>query len=111
MDAGDVHTETFTNSQGWTLVRVTHVPTGRSVERARDAALQSPVQAQTECLEELRRVLGDDDDRHGGGEGGEPAEVVSRAEFEALAARVVALEEALAPGGVGATIRPLPSPS
>lgn len=92
MDAGDVRTETMTNSQGWTLVRVTHVPTGHSVERPRDDRLQSPVQAQTECLEELRGIVASGDPSPGTHDEGPVADVVSRREFEALADRVTALE-------------------
>jgi hypothetical protein len=76
---------------------VTHVPTGHSVERARGDRLQSPVQAQTECLEELRLVVASGDPSPRGVEE-TPApdrRPVSRDEFEALAARVAALERAV----------------
>jgi hypothetical protein len=56
-DDREFHTETFSNARGWTAVRVTHVPTGAAAERARTDGLRSAVQAQRECIEELRAVL------------------------------------------------------
>lgn len=92
VDSSELHTETFTNSQGWTVVRVTHVPSGVFAERERSQQLASSVQAQSECIAELRDSVGRTS----------PVEVtpddeapVSRAEFEALAARVAALESQL----------------
>lgn len=94
LDQADLHTESFSNSKGWTAVRVTHGPSSTSVERSRSPKLQSPVQAQKECMEEIERILAQDpsatsqiENSPGGG-----APVVSRAEFDALAARVAALE-------------------
>jgi len=107
----DLRTETFTNARGWTVVRVTHVPTAMVAERKRSAALASPVQAQRECIDELRRALAGGAGQPGGGESGARAPgavesgegeapapvtlVVSREEFDKLAARVARLERRL----------------
>ena len=92
LEVRDLQTETFSNAKGWTVVRVTHVPTSLAVERTRSDALRSAVRAQQECMTELDRLLSGElpqqDDR-----GDEP---VTRAEFEALAARVARLESRLA---------------
>ena len=91
LDPADLNTETFTNSRGWTLVRVTHVPTGVSAERERTRDRDSPVGAQAECIDELKVALATR-------QGTEPPpsdserSPVSRAEFEALEARVRELE-------------------
>ena len=102
LDTSDFHTETFTNSQGWTVVRVTHAPSGERAERERSKQLASSVQAQSECIAELRDRLGPQRDAdvialtpdrpaHRSQSGTD----VSRAEFDALARRVAALEEQL----------------
>ena len=95
LDAADLKTETFTNSQGWTVVRVTHLPTALAVERSRSKELQSPVHAQSECVREL-------EGRVARGESGTvpaatpaqaaPAPAVTREEFDALVERVARLE-------------------
>jgi len=92
LEHADLHTESFSNSRGWTTVRVTHTPSSVWVERSRTSGLQSAVQAQKECIEEIEGILAQDLP-------GEPAEraveqsrAVTRAEFEALVARVAALE-------------------
>lgn len=92
IESADLQTETFTNSQGWTLIRVTHLPTGTSAERERSATLDSSVQAQTQCIEELRERITSAPEAPT--EPGEPAPV-TREEFQALAARVAALEARL----------------
>lgn len=93
-DHADLHTESFSNSKGWTAVRVTHGPSSTSVERSRSPKLQSPVQAQKECMEEIERILAQEASETPQMENflGDGAPVVSRAEFDALAARVAALE-------------------
>jgi hypothetical protein len=92
-DESDFQTESFSNARGWTAVRVTHVPTSTVAERARTDSLRSAVQAQRECIDEIRRVLG--------GEPSEPppAASVSREEFDGLAERVARLEREI--GGTG----------
>ena len=91
LDPADLNTETFTNSRGWTLVRVTHVPTGVSAERERTRDRDSPVGAQAECIEELKAALAtrqsEAPSRSDPGHG-----PITRAEFEALEARVRELE-------------------
>jgi hypothetical protein len=96
IEAGDLHTETFSNARGWIAVRVTHRPSALVVERERTNALRSAVQAQKECVEEIRELL------HSGaspapeaasGPRRAPLGLVPRAEFDRLAARVAALEE------------------
>jgi len=101
LDQADLDTETFSNSRGWTAVRVTHRPSSIRVERSRSRELPSAVQAQKECIEEIERILSRD--------GAEEPEVdapaqghehhVSREEFEALVARVAALECGTGLGG------------
>jgi hypothetical protein len=111
----DLHTETFTNSQGWTIVRVTHLPTSTFVERTRSELLVSPVEAQSQCIKELKKKLAR---RSPSDVPSRPKETataetaiadaeraprptavesvvtdVSRAEFDALAARVARLEK------------------
>ncbi|MDQ3640798.1 MAG: hypothetical protein M3450_04825 [Actinomycetota bacterium] len=51
-DQADFHTDSFSNSRGWTTVRVTHTPPAIWAERSRGAELQSAVRAQKECIEE-----------------------------------------------------------
>ena len=96
LDSADLQTETFTNARGWTVIRVTHLPTSLSVERTRGEGLESPVQAQTECVKELRRRL---DGLVAAGPAPQPssdeAAPVTRAEFEDLLARVAQLERRL----------------
>lgn len=94
IDASELHTETFSNSQGWTVVRVTHLPSGLAVERTRSKDLQSPVQAQTQCIAEVKERLGRRDLPPAAPTKSD-ADVVSRAEFESLAMRVEELERAL----------------
>ena len=94
-EPGELHTETFTNSKGWTIVRVTHVPSGTTAERERSELLMSSVDAQSECVAELRQRL----QRSGGTRSAPPARSddapVSRSEFDALLQRVAALERRL----------------
>lgn len=101
LDQGELHTETFSNSRGWTTIRVTHVPSSTSVERSRTGDLQSAVQAQRECIEEIERRLAPGAGREpatpGPAEGDERA--VTREEFDALVARVAALERGIATQG------------
>ena len=92
-DAADFRTETISNPRGWAAVRVTHVPSSIVAERSRSGSLRSAVQAQRECIDELKELLGS-------GGGGEAMTVsaddaVSRAEFERLSARVEQLERQL----------------
>lgn len=82
---------------------MTHGPTGTVAERVRSATLKSAVEAQRECVAEVRQRLAD-------GGSSAPAAVepemeterapssVTRAEFDALAARVDRLERALDEG-------------
>ena len=100
----DVDTETITSPRGWAAVRVTHRPTGMVAERERSQSLRSAVQAQQECVEELRQRLANGPaatnvTEPGTGVGGPVPDVrpvaVSRAEFDALAARVTEVEERL----------------
>ena len=97
LEHADLNTESFSNSRGWTTVRVTHTPSSIAAERSRSGELQSAVQAQKECIDEIELLLAEgravqpaQDDSSAALEG-----AVSRAEFEALAARVEALELAL----------------
>lgn len=103
LDHADLHTETFSNSRGWTAVRVTHTPSSITVERSRGGAVQSAVQAQRECIEELGRLLaggsGSDDEGVAAIQPEPSGRSVSRSEFEALAARVAALERRTGLGG------------
>ena len=92
IESADLQTETFTNSQGWTLIRVTHVPTGMTAERERSTTLESSVQAQAQCIEELRGRVGE---TPAASAREERPPTVTRAEFEALAARVADLESRL----------------
>jgi hypothetical protein len=102
-DDSDLHTETISNPRGWAAVRVTHVPSGTIAERVRSASLKSAVEAQRECIAEIK-------DRLAGGTPGSacgdpqtspnpPADraeaPVTRAEFDALLARVRRLEKTL----------------
>ena len=88
LDHADLNTESFSNSRGWTTVRVTHTPSSVSAERSRSGKLQSAVQAQKECIEEIERLLAQNGSTPSAANDGP----VSRAEFEALQARVDALE-------------------
>ena len=94
LDHADLHTESFSNSRGWTTVRVTHTPSSICVERSRSRDLQSPVQAQKDCIAEIERLLAEirplEPEVDGGAEDLHAA--VTRAEFEKLVARVEALE-------------------
>ena len=90
LDSADLTTETFTNSQGWTMVRVTHAPTGLVAERERTSERDSPVSAHAECLNELEERLGSGETATAAATG-----PVSREEFDALVARVEELERAL----------------
>ena len=121
LDPRDLDTETFSNGRGWRAVRVTHRPSALVVERARTQDLRSAVQAQRECIDELRRLVA----RHAPQDAAadtvadaaaveaEPpsskrpskaAAAVSRAEFDRLVARVNELEARLAAlGAAGPT--------
>jgi hypothetical protein len=99
LDPADLKTETLTNARGWAVVRVTHVPTSLVAERARTADLDSPVQAQRECVDELAGRVGaaasassSSSSSSGASAGVGP---VSREEFDALVARVAELERRL----------------
>lgn len=93
-EPGELHTETFTNSQGWTVVRVTHLASGESVERERTKTLVSSVQAQRECIAELRdRVTMAGAPKRDASPAADLT--VSRQEFDELVARVLALEQRL----------------
>ena len=97
LDHADLNTESFSNSRGWTTVRVTHIPSSIAAERSRSAELQSAVHAQKECIHEIERLLaqGRPVQTAENDLSAVPAGAVSRAEFEALAARVEALERRL----------------
>ena len=95
IDTADLHTETFTNREGWTVVRVTHLPTGDIAERERTKELASSVQAQAECIDELGTRVRRDDATVLGFSRRESTEPVTRAELDALTARVATLESAL----------------
>jgi hypothetical protein len=92
VEHADLHTESFSNSRGWTIVRVTHTPSSVSVERSRTPELQSAVEAQKECIEEIERILAQDLPREPAESAAEQSQEVTRAEFEALLMRVAALE-------------------
>lgn len=106
-DDRDLHTETFSNARGWTAIRVTHQPTGVSAERTRGETLRSAVQAQRQCIDELRRRLeaaagpdvAEDEPSDRSPRAPAPDVPVSRKEFDALAARVAALEAGLRRAG------------
>ncbi len=61
LNAHDLKTETFSNRDGWTAIRVTHLPSNISVERTRTDELRSAVQAQKECVDELRGLVAMDE--------------------------------------------------
>jgi hypothetical protein len=96
-DDHDLRTETVSNPRGWAAVRVTHVPTGTIAERVRSDSLKSAVEAQRECIAEIKDLLAT----------GTPAQTspnppsdgaeapVTRVEFDALVARVRRLEKTL----------------
>lgn len=97
IDEADLHTETFSSARGWTAVRVTHEPSGTAAERMRSASLKSAVEAQRECIAEVKQLLAE-----GAAPVPPPAPApapapvpVGRAEFDALAVRVSRLEETL----------------
>jgi hypothetical protein len=96
-DDDDLYTDTFSNARGWTAVRVTHKPSGLVAERQRSAVLKSAVEAQRECIAEIKGQLAV----------GQPPQAtvadppaapdrsdapVTRSEFEALVDRVSRLE-------------------
>jgi hypothetical protein len=100
LDPADLKTETLTNARGWAVVRVTHLPTSIVAERARSAELDSPVQAQRECLDEL---IGRVEEAGAAGASTTAAAAraagsVSRAEFDALVAKVAELERRIGTG-------------
>jgi protein subunit release factor A len=60
MNTDDLRIDVFSRG-GVTIVRVTHVPSGQSVEvEAEDEAVQSQVAARNQAIEQLRRLLADD---------------------------------------------------
>jgi hypothetical protein len=86
------------------VVRVTHLPTSLVAERSRSAELDSPVQAQRECVEELVARVGAAGVAEGSARRGASGRAgvaarrigsVSREEFDALVARVAELEQRL----------------
>ena len=93
LDPTDLKTETLTNARGWAVVRVTHLPTSLVAERTRSPELDSPVQAQRECVEELNGRVGAAAPTAKSERAAGP---VSREEFDALTARVAELERQLA---------------
>jgi len=93
IDSSDLLTETLSNSQGWTIVRVTHRPTGLVAERERTSDRDSPVRAHQECIDELERRLASGAPAPAAPSA--PAEEVTRAEFDELKARVERLEARL----------------
>lgn len=97
LEHADLHTETFSNSTGWTTVRVTHTPSSVWVERSRTPELQSAVQAQKECIDEIERILAQDVPGEPEETAAEQRQELTRAEFEALVARVAALERRMRP--------------
>ena len=92
-DDDELRTETFTSARGWTAVRVTHGPSGTVAERLRSPALTSAVEAQRECIGEIRALLAGEPPPLPEAEAEHPEAPVTRAEFEALAARVNRLEQ------------------
>ena len=94
LDHADLNTESFSNSRGWTTVRVTHIPSSIAAERSRSGELQSAVQAQRDCVDEIERLLAEGGPVQPPGDESSvaPGGAVARAEFEALVARVEALE-------------------
>ena len=69
---------------------MTHGRTGTVAERVRSASLKSAVEAQRECIAEIKQILG----TVTGSQAEPPEAPVTRAEFDALAARVRQLERA-----------------
>jgi hypothetical protein len=108
IDPADLKTETLTNARAWAVVRVTHLPTSLVAERTRSPELDSPVQAQKECVDELVGRVGAagvaESERGGAarraGVAARRVGTVGRDEFDALLARVAELERRLA-GEVG----------
>jgi hypothetical protein len=105
-DDNDLRTETVSNPRGWAVVRVTHVPTGTIAERVRSDSLKSAVEAQRECIAEIKDLLATGAPAAPGSAAGEPqtsdnppsdqAEApVTRVEFDALVTRVRHLEKTL----------------
>jgi hypothetical protein len=100
-DASDLRTETFSNARGWIAVRVTHRPSSIVVERSRTNALRSAVQAQRECIEEIKLLLDRGESRpdHDPTPSPEPPAPtkapITRSEFDRLAERVANLERRL----------------
>ena len=89
-DEDDLRTDTFSSARGWTAVRVTHPRLGIVAERTRSAALKSAVEAQRECIAEIRDALAAGSPAAADGD---PDAPVTRAEFEDLVARVRRLEQ------------------
>jgi len=105
-DDNDLRTETVSNPRGWAAVRVTHLPTGTIAERVRSDSLKSAVEAQRECIAEIKELLATATPAAPDSGGGNPqtspippsdrAEApVTRIEFDALVARVRRLEKTL----------------
>jgi hypothetical protein len=104
-DDNDLRTETVSNPRGWAVVRVIHVPTGTTAERVRSDSLKSAVEAQRECIAEINALLAIGTPAPGSASGdsqtlpnplSDEAEApVTRAEFDALVARVRRLEKTL----------------
>jgi hypothetical protein len=105
-DDNDLRTETVSSPRGWAAVRVTHVPSGTIAERVRSDSLKSAVEAQRECIAEIKDVLATgapaapgsarDDPQTSPNSPSDRAEApVTRAEFDALVARVRRLEKTL----------------
>jgi hypothetical protein len=105
-DDNDLRTETVSNPRGWAAVRVTHVPTGTIAERVRSDSLKSAVDAQRECIAEIKNFLatgtpavppsaGDEPQTSPSPPPERPEASVTRVEFDALVARVRRLEKKL----------------
>jgi hypothetical protein len=105
-DDNDLRTEAVSNARGWAAVRVTHVPTGTTAERVRSDSLKSAVEAQRECIAEIKDLLaagtpaGPDsarsDPQASHSLPSDRAEgPVTRVEFDALVARVRRVEKTL----------------
>jgi hypothetical protein len=112
----DLRTETVSNPRGWAAVRVTHIPTGTIAERVRSDSLKSAVEAQRECIAEIKDHLVSKSPAAPGSACADPqsspkplsdpAEApVTRVEFDALVARVRRLEETLDEGPARRTVQ------